>query len=325
MKTRIFIPIIALFAALSLNAQQAKVISSNGYENCIELKNSNTRLLLVPDCGGRILYYELDGENIFYVDKEQDGFMWEPGGDTLELGGARFDIGPATLLPRRMIFHQGKWTGEITGDYSARMTSPVDPALGVRLIRDVTLDSKSSKVTFTQTIENVSDETKRYYYWGRTFAKGGGICLIPKNPHSRFKSGYVLYGPTDPPNVMFYKPEPQPNIRERDGILEVIGTPTLPKFAFDSKEGWIAYIAKNDLLFITSFEIYPEREYADILANPSSIWYFKEMVCEIEPIGPLEIIEPGAKASFTENWELYDFKFPKDKKVDLKKVKEYIY
>ena len=42
---------------------------------------------------------------------------------------------------------------------------------------------------------------------------------------------------------------------------------------------------------------------------------------EIEPIGPLEIIEPGDERSFTEDWWLAEFSFPKNFNVDLKTIR----
>jgi hypothetical protein len=37
-------------------------------------------------------------------------------------------------------------------------------------------------------------------------------------------------------------------------------------------------------------------------------------MCELEPIGPQEILKPGAKASFTEDWWVAAEKFPGDAK-----------
>jgi len=41
-------------------------------------------------------------------------------------------------------------------------------------------------------------------------------------------------------------------------------------------------------------------------------------MCELEPIGPQEILKPGGKASFTEDWWVAEQKFPgNSKSVDL--------
>ncbi len=42
-----------------------------------------------------------------------------------------------------------------------------------------------------------------------------------------------------------------------------------------------------------------------------SIWYPTERpMCELEPIGPREILKPGERAFFTEEWFLAQHKFP---------------
>ena len=33
-------------------------------------------------------------------------------------------------------------------------------------------------------------------------------------------------------------------------------------------------------------------------------------MCELEPIGPRELLAPGASASFTEEWELLPCRYP---------------
>ena len=73
------------------------------------------------------------------------------------------------------------------------MTSQHDEATGVQLIRDFELDAKTSRLSCTQTIMNVSSETKEWCHWSRTFALGVGICVIPLAGQSRFPNKYVMY------------------------------------------------------------------------------------------------------------------------------------
>ena len=49
--------------------------------------------------------------------------------------------------------------------------------------------------------------------------------------------------------------------------------------------------------------------------------YYKDIYCELEPIGPRTNIAPGQSASFTEDWWLVPHKFPEDpSKLDPKAV-----
>ena len=48
-------------------------------------------------------------------------------------------------------------------------------------------------------------------------------------------------------------------------------------------------------------------------------------MCELEPFGPKEILDPGEAASFTEDWWLLPYDFPHDGgDVDLAKVQQIV-
>ena len=48
-------------------------------------------------------------------------------------------------------------------------------------------------------------------------------------------------------------------------------------------------------------------------------------MCELEPIGPRETLEPGECASFTEDWWLLPYDFPQEREdVDLEAFKEFV-
>ena len=141
--------------------------------------------------------------------------------------------------------------------------------------------------------------------------------MIPLAEESRFPNQYIMYGPGP---VMNYKPE-DPNIRVRDGFLEILGTPKQPKLGMDSTVGWFAYLMKNDLMFVKEYPTYPDRVYNEMAGLTISIWYFKEQMCELEPIGPRETIQPGGSASFTETWWALPYSFPDSgEDVDLEAV-----
>ncbi len=89
----------------------------------------------------------------------------------------------------------------------------------------------------------------------------------------------------------------------------------------DSQAGWFCYLMKNDLMSIKRFDIYPKRIYNEMAALTISIWYNKDIMCELEPIGPMQTLKPGQSAAFTEEWWLTPYEFPGDRtKVNLKKV-----
>jgi len=299
----------------------ARFTEAYGYAGCVELRNADTKVVLDPNCGGRVLEYSWKGRNTIHVDPEQAGWVYEPGGKVINPRGGRLDIGPEMVIPKHPILWVGRWKAETTGPRAARLTSQADDATGVQLVRDFVLDELSSHLKCTQTIRNVSGETKHWCHWSRTLAVGGGICLVPLSAESRFPNHYIMYGPEA---AMQYRPK-DPNIVKRDGFLEIKGTPAFPKLGLDSTVGWFAYLMKEDLLFVKRFPTYPERVYNEMAALTISIYYYKDVMCELEPIGPREDIAPGGSVSFTEDWWILPYGFPADgADIDLEKIRRFV-
>ena len=302
----------------------AKRIKFLNYPDCIELKNSaGTTAVLSHHVGGRVLSYRKNNkESLFIADNERD---WKPDGSKKPSSAGRFDIGPEYLIPKREELWSGKWTSTIIGPRSARLESKESKDAGIRLIREFILDEKSSHLICKQTMENTSNKIQRWCHWGRMFAIHGGIGIVPLTPeHKRFPKGYIMMRGRD---EMLILPE-DPMIRKRGNFLEILGPPSEPKLGFDSFAGWFAYQMPNDLAFVKTYKTFPDRLYGEIAGLTLSIWYpNKDWVpaCELEPIGPMEVMEPGQKASFTENWFLVDNPFPDEgEQIDLSSLESKI-
>jgi hypothetical protein len=281
-------------------------VEFHGYSDCLRLENETVRVTLGHQCGGRVLEYSLDGENSLALDPGQAGWMPGPGKPEIDPWGGRFDIGREKVIAPHPTLWLGSWTAEPVAEGVARLTSLPDLTTGAQLVREFELDPHSSHLRCTQTIVNTAAQDRAWYHWSRTLARGGGICVIPLTPPSRFPAGYVMYGDGW---TLDYKPQ-DPNIRIRDGFLEIFGAPANPKLCIDSYAGWFAYLQTSGMLFAKRFRTYPERAYTDIVAAPLSIWYRDESLCELEPIGPEERLAPGQSASFTEDWWLLPYEFP---------------
>lgn len=294
----------------------SEIVEYCGYKDCIKLENKSVKLVLSGACGGRVLEYSLNGKNAIYLDREQDGWTYVPGKDKINPGGGRLDIGPERIVPKHLDLWIGKWTAEITGQFSASLTSAQDKETGVQLIRNFNLAPDSSILTVTQTIRNISDKTVSYCHWSRTLAPPDGICIVPLTPDSHYPEKYIMYKG----NTIDFRPKDE-NILVKDDSIIIKACPEYSKLGFDSSSGWLAYMVPNDILFIKKFPVYPDRVYNEITGMTVCIYYHKKF-CELEPIGPKEIIKPGQSASFTEIWQLENFPFPGNANtIDIVKVK----
>ena len=206
-------------------AKGVKVVKAFGYENCIELINKTTRVVLAP-AGGRVLSYEVKGVNALYLSES----------DSQGKGGSsagRFDIGPERVLPRHDLLWSGPYTGEVTGNREAKFTSGKDAASGFQIVREFKLAAKGTHLRIKQTVINVSDKTSQVCYWCRTFVHGQGICVVPVTEYSRMPRKHVIY---ENGTTVNFLPEDE-KISQREGFVLVEGPPRKPKLGFDSKAG----------------------------------------------------------------------------------------
>ena len=289
----------------------------------LELANATTRIVLEPALGGRVLSLTLDGREALHRNAEQETIAWN-GNNVRHPAGGRFDIGPEYHGHAREAIWFGTWTAERLGPRAARLTSPVMTTSGLQLVREFTLAEKSPHLRCTQWIRNQGARSLTTFHWGRTFVPDGGIAFAPLAQGGRFPRGYAVAGPG---GTLDFFPEPESNVRIRDGVLEIIGPPRRAKFCFDVDPGWLAYLATSGLLFLKTFPVFRDRPYGDLAAANASIWWGsrentptwpeKEFPVEIEPIGPLESLPPGGSVAFTEDWWLEPCAFPAGRTLDL--------
>ena len=304
------------------NAEEgAEVVEYYGYDDCIQLSNHRTTVVLCPAAGGRVLEYSYDGTNMLYLPPGNEGWRYDPKSKRSPMDAGRFDIGPEKVVKRGKILWAGPWKGEIIGKRSAKLTSEFDRESGARLVREFHLHESSSQLRCTQTIINESKKPINLCHWSRTFAIGGGIAVVPRSPRGRFPNGYVMYETGNSVNI---NPE-DPSILVNDKAVIVSAPPKHPKLGFDSHAGWLAYLAPNNFMFVKRFRTYPDRAYNELAALTVSVWYPEKEMVELEPIGPAEDLKPGKQASFSEEWWLLPHEFPQDgKNIDFEAINKQV-
>ncbi len=299
----------------------AGLVSYYGYDDCIELRNEKVRVVLCPGAGGRVLEYSLEGTNVLSL--SPDGAGWKAGSGEKRplLDAGRFDIGPEKVINRGQVLWSGEWRGEVTGDRAARLTSQFDPESGVRLIREFHLHETDSQLRCTQTIVNESQKPVSVCHWGRTFAVGGGIVVVPRSSRGRFPNGYVMY---EGANSIQLKPEDAKVFVNKDSVI-VTGSPEHEKLGFDSHAGWFAYLAPTNQMLVKRFPTYPDRPYNEVAGLTVSVWYPEKDRVELEPIGPAEDLKPGQRAAFTEQWWLLPHAFPENQDdIDFQDIRKIV-
>lgn len=284
---------------------------------CVTVENQKVKLVVDPAHGGRIVEYSLEGRNILYdADPEHPDRVFPFSNHYMGPAGGRFDIGPEDTIPEHLELWQGAWTVEGVEPRGVRLASVKDQTLGIQLTREFRLGDADSSVTCIQTIRNVSGETQTYGHWFRTFARGGGICVVPLTPGSRFPNHYLSFG-----QQVNTRPKDR-GVTERDRFLLVDEVPNTWKIGLDSYAGWFAYFHPSNLLLIKQFPVYPDRRYSDITGLTVALWFDQNRrIVELESLGPEEVLAPGQAASYYETWWLLPAAYPgTGAAVDLKQL-----
>lgn len=272
---------------------------STNWSRCLFLESSESKVTAVisPGIGGRIVSYNLNGDNILF-----DGAAV---GRRNMAGGYQCDVGPESLdLPE----HPTLWNGANSWQFkpwNVRLMSEPDPVTGVQIDKEVTLEPDTGELGLTQWIKNTSTNDVSYCIWDRTLCKSEGYVLIPLNPKSFYPSGWAIHPEFDA-SFRFEKGKyTSPHIKSMDGVL-VIETKGLPtQIGADSREGWIAYV-RGDLLFVKYFQVFPQGDYTDD-ANTVEV-FFNDQVAELQLLSPEVKLRPNENYSFPEQWTLLRLK-----------------
>lgn len=275
---------------------------------CIVLDNQVVRLVVDPLHGARVIEYSLGGKDIIYgADPGRPDRVFPLADHYMGPSGGRFDIGPEDTVPEHLELWQGAWKVEQTEPRRVRLVSAEDRTVGVQLTREFRLGENDASVTCTQTIRNISGGTIITSHWFRTFAKGGGLCVFPLTPNSRFPLHYLSFA-SWPLYQISIRPKER-CVTERDGFLIVDGAVGATKIGLDSHAGWFAYFHPSNLLMIKQFPVYPNRRYSDITGLTTAI-FFNPSLAELESLGPEETLAPGESATYHETWWLLPMEWP---------------
>lgn len=275
-----------------------------GWTNAITLSNGETRVVIVPEAGGRVLRHALNHENIIWENAELAGkSAAELNGRSA--GGYQIDIGPEL---RGMPPHPGLWAGAYTwhipGPYSARVTSAPDPGAGVQITKEFRLDPDNGDLGVLQTIQNTSREAVKYCLWDRTLCLNTGFAVIPLNRNSRFKNKWALRVKDADDRWQYDGNAPAPReVKVINNHLVVRCQGPATKVGADSDAGWIAYV-RGKLLFVKYYPYFASGNYSD--GGCSVEVYFDERVAEMEPLSPEFELKPGESYQFPEKWVLIE-------------------
>jgi hypothetical protein len=269
-----------------------------GWPNCYRVSDGATELIVTSDVGPRVIRYGfVGGQNLFVEIQDQLGKSGEPW--WVMRGGHRLWIAPE-LKPDTYALDNGPVKATVANG-SISLLQPVEPETGLQ--KEITVDYESSgDVKITHRITNSGTEGRRLAPWALSqMARGGtGIATFPpRGGHSE----QLL--PTNPLVMWAYT-----NFADKRWWLankylllrQDPGEQSPQKAGLFNVDTRAAYLLGSDL-FVKRSQADPNATYPDfhcsleIFANGDFL--------ELETLGPLADLAPGAMVEHVERWSLH--------------------
>ena len=213
------------------------------------------------------------------------------------MGGHRLWHAPEAL-PRSCIPDDDGLTTEDLPD-GLRLLRPTEPGSGIAKMIDIHLAPGRAAATLVHTLRNDGLWEIEIAPWALTMFRLNGTAILPQpigDPKGLLHNRILAIWPYTRIN------DPRLILRDDFILIRPSAEDVSPlKIGYYNPYGWMAYWL-DGVLFRKTFDIHPGATYPDGGCNTES--YCSDTI-ELEALGPLEKLAPGASVTFTETWELF--------------------
>lgn len=289
-----------LLTLLPLQAEvRLEKIRYGGWTECLRLANEHLELIATTEVGPRVLHLARPGgSNLFKVWPDQLG---RTGGAEWRIyGGHRLwhapEVRPRTYAPDNDPV-QVDWDGR-----RLRLTAPVEAGTGVQKEIELTLATNRPAVTVVHRLHNRGPWEIELAPWALSVCQGPGRALIPQEPPVAHAERLL---PVRTVALWGYTDMQDPRYTWGSRLVAVRSDPdrrTSQKVGFMNTQGWAAY-ARSGEVFLKRFAFDPQARYADLGCNLEV--YTNGDMLELETLGPLTRLAPGAAVEHVERWYVF--------------------
>jgi len=268
-----------LLCVAAMRADATVRVEKTGYKgwaNCYRITNGDVELIVTGDVGPRIMRFGfVGGQNLFKEFAEQLG---KSGEKEFQLrGGDRVWKAPedpvATWAPDNVpVEIQVTATGVIARE-------PVEPLTQLQKEIEIRLAPAGTEVRVFHRITNHSLFPLEFAPWALTMMAPGGMAV----------SGFPPRG-THPKNL------------EATNPLVMWAYTNLAKIGMFNKDTWAAYLLNGEA-FIKRTKAEPGQHYTDFGCSFET--FTNNEFLEMETLGPMTKVTPGATVELVEDWALF--------------------
>ncbi len=277
----------------------------SGWPNCYRISNGEAELIVTSDIGPRVMYYGYaGGQNFFWVMPEGAGKSGEPA--WVARGGHRIWIGPEDI---RYTYPPDNSPVKVEIKGGALVaTEPVEKETGIEKQIEIRLAPSGSAVTVIHRLTNRGVMPLEFAPWALSMMAPGGHGVSgfpPRGTHPE------MLAPTNP-LVMFAftdLSDPRWTWLKKYFVLRQDPKNAVPmKIGNYNPKTWAAYFLNNEI-FLKRYDADPARTYPDFGCTFET--FTNANFLELETLGPLQKVAPGATVEHVEQWSLHKAAGPK--------------
>lgn len=288
---------LALLPAVASAEVKVEKVSCLNLPNCLKLSNGQVEVVVTTDIGPRVIRYAfIGGENILAEIPGKPGAAeWQT------WGGHRLWIGPEGM-PKSYGLDNSPIKHEAVGKNGIRLTQPTEPGTGIQKEMIVTLDETGPGVTILHRLTNRGKAAFELAPWGLTIMNPGGTAIVPQEPYKKHEDALL---PARALVLWHYSDLSDPRFKIGPKFIRLSTNSDLKepqKIGVMNKAGWAAY-ARQGTVFIKRYPFREGAAYPDYGCN-TEVYTAADFI-EVETLGSLTTLAPGATAEHTERWSLH--------------------
>jgi len=272
-------------------------VTFNGWNVCVRLANAEVELIITTAVGPRIVRFGFIGErNLFAEFEGQQGGSGEA--EWMIRGGHRLWVAPEAK-PTTYELDNFPIAVEAIPN-GVRTSQPTDAHSGIHKTMAITLDHGSNAVKVVHTLTNENEAAVVCAPWALSVMAPDGMEVIPlpaRIPHTdrlTHNQEWSLWGYTD-------FTDPRLSLGARYIFFRQDRTRGPNKLGIAHREGWVGYLL-GEFLFTKYFTFEAGAAYPDGGVNFET--FSNEDMLEVESLGALVTLAPGASTSHTETWTI---------------------
>jgi hypothetical protein len=272
-------------------------VAYGGWPNCFRIANHEVELIVTTDVGPRVIRYGfIGGQNVFKEFADQLGrsgeATWQP------RGGHRIWIAPE-VVPDTYAPDNGPVCVILHDDY-IELTGAVEPQTGLE--KTILVQPSSNGVKVTHRIKNVASKPRAFAPWALTMMTPGGVGITRFPPRGTHPEDLL---PTNPLIMWAFTDlsDPRWTFTKKYLILRQDPQNAAPqKLGLFNEKTVGAYLLGSDL-FVKRYDADSSKSYADFGASYET--FVNDAFLELETLGPLAEVAPGATVEHVERWSLH--------------------